>query len=31
MVKGELEVNVFTSWRPPEQAKERGVSLVLSD
>lgn len=26
-----MEVNAFTSWRPPEQAKERGVSLVLSD
>lgn len=30
MVKGELETTL-TSWRPPEQAKERGVSLVLSD
>ena len=29
--EGELKDKVFTSWRPPEQARERGVSLVLSD
>lgn len=31
MVIGKLEISGCTSWRPPEHAKDRGVSLVLSD